>query len=141
MPILRRREEKETEIPTASMGDIAFLLIIFFMVSTILTRTKGIKFRLPEKLTKEVKVKQEKLIRISINDKNEIYINDELTPLPKVREKVDNLLSKNPKLIIILKTHEDAKYERMVQVLDELRQLKTVPPDSLRLTLGVIRAE
>ena len=42
------RKKEETEIPTASMADIAFLLIIFFMVTTVFSATKGLDFKLPK---------------------------------------------------------------------------------------------
>ena len=46
--IFRRRPQPEAEIPTASMADIAFLLIVFFMVSTTLLEEKGLPLVLPE---------------------------------------------------------------------------------------------
>ena len=42
------REKEETVIPTASMADIAFLLIVFFMVTTVFSATKGLDFKLPK---------------------------------------------------------------------------------------------
>lgn len=57
MPILSKRKvPQEAEIPTASMADIAFLLIIFFMTSTVFMREKGLKIALPEKTDQVVKI-------------------------------------------------------------------------------------
>ena len=42
------KERPEAEIPTASMADIAFLLIIFFMVTAVFSATKGLDFALPK---------------------------------------------------------------------------------------------
>lgn len=42
-----RRKPTEPEIPTASFGDIAFLLIIFFLLATTLVQTRGITARMP----------------------------------------------------------------------------------------------
>ena len=39
---------QEAEIPTSSMADIAFLLIIFFMVTAVFSATKGLTFALPK---------------------------------------------------------------------------------------------
>ena len=43
-----RREKVPPEIPTSSMADIAFLLIIFFMVTAVFAATKGLEFKLPK---------------------------------------------------------------------------------------------
>ena len=42
-----KRKEAPAEIPTSSMADIAFLLIIFFMVTAVFSATKGLEFKLP----------------------------------------------------------------------------------------------
>ena len=43
-----RKTPEEPEIPTASMADIAFLLIIFFMLTTVFSVTKGLDFSMPK---------------------------------------------------------------------------------------------
>ncbi len=44
---LNRREKSNPEIPTSSMADIAFLLIVFFLVTTTMNQDKGIGMQLP----------------------------------------------------------------------------------------------
>ncbi|MGB9590400.1 MAG: ExbD/TolR family protein, partial [Candidatus Hydrothermia bacterium] len=61
----KREREEEAEIPTASMADIAFLLIIFFMVTTVFAREKGLKLLLPERQAQTVKLSGEKMLVIS----------------------------------------------------------------------------
>ena len=68
---MQLREKKKTRyaIPTASMGDVAFLILIFFLTSTVFTKDKGLKMLLPEKTEQEeiVKVKPENIVMILIN--------------------------------------------------------------------------
>jgi len=64
---LRERVTKTAEIPTASMADIAFLLIIFFMVTTVFANEIGLQIVLPEK-GQEVKVKSENIQRVYVED-------------------------------------------------------------------------
>ena len=47
MPIVKRKETKELEIPTDSVSDIAFLLIIFFILTTTLSKLSGFTAELP----------------------------------------------------------------------------------------------
>ncbi|HKK28077.1 MAG TPA: biopolymer transporter ExbD, partial [Gemmatimonadota bacterium] len=48
MPLLNRRERVDDEIPTASLADIAFLLLIFFLTTTVFNEERGLPIVLPE---------------------------------------------------------------------------------------------
>ena len=48
MPILNRKQRVSDEIPTASMADIAFLLLVFFLTTTVFNEEKGLPIVLPE---------------------------------------------------------------------------------------------
>ena len=135
MPFLRRkRPQEEVEIPTASMADIAFLLIIFFMTTSIFARDKGLKLVLPEKGT-EVKVKTKHLLKISINDKGEIFVGDQPITLGELKPTITERLAQDTLLVIYIKTHADAPYGRMIEVFD---LVKTIP-GAKRVSLGVIK--
>ncbi len=121
----KRKPPEEAEIPTASMADIAFLLIIFFMVTTVFARDKGLKMLLPEKQSETVKIKSKKIIDISINDAGQIFFNDNPVQSPEeLRQKIQSEIEKDPKKIVLIKTNVEAPYERMIQVLDVVKQLK-----------------
>ena len=47
MPFVRRKEKRELEIPTDSVSDIAFLLIIFFILTTTMSKLTGFTAELP----------------------------------------------------------------------------------------------
>lgn len=135
MPFLRRKQpQEEAEIPTASMADIAFLLIIFFMTTSIFARDKGLKLVLPEKGT-EVKVKTTHLLKISINDKGEIFAGDQPTTLAQLKPTIQERLREDTLLIIYIKTHVDAPYGGMIQVFDLVKSI----PEAKRVSLGVIK--
>ncbi len=124
MPIIKKKIQYEPEIPTASMADIAFLLIIFFMVTTIFARDRGLKLILPEKSEEtKVKIKKENLLSIFINPEGKIFLKEELTetPFEKLRERVREELLANPeKLVIFIKTNISAPYNKMIDVFDEV---------------------
>ncbi len=132
----KRRIKGEAEIPTASMSDIAFLLIVFFMTTTIFSRDKGLKLVLPEKGS-EKKVASANIIKVSINNLGEIFVGDEQVTLSQIQPKVRELLAENPKRTVILKTHADAPYERMIQVFDEVKGIE----EAKSVALGTIKPE
>ncbi len=117
-------------IPTASMGDIAFLIIIFFMTTSIFSREKGLKTLLPEK-GEEVKIKSENILTISVNPKGEVLISNQIISIPEVRGKVAEELEKNKELVVALKVSRTAPYKTMIDVYDELKLAKA---DKISLT-------
>jgi len=117
---LREKKTKGAEIPTASMADIAFLLLIFFMVTTVFANEVGLQILLPEK-GDEVKVKSENIQRIYVEEKGEIRINGEAVNQDQLVDEVKKILAENPKAIFSIKTHPDAQYQYTVNALDKLR--------------------
>jgi biopolymer transport protein ExbD len=118
---LKEKQNVRAQIPTASMADIAFLLIIFFMLTTAFAKEKGLKLMLPEK-EEEVKVKKENIMNVFINAKGQVKIGEEEVSLENIKEKVELLLLENDSLIFSLTIDEDCKYNNVIKVFDELRQ-------------------
>jgi biopolymer transport protein ExbD len=117
---LRERKTKTAEIPTASMADIAFLLIIFFMVTTVFASEVGLQIMLPEK-GQEVKIKSENIQRIYVEEKGEMRLNGEPVSQDQLVDQVKKILAANPDAIFSIKTHPLAQYQYMVNSLDKLR--------------------
>ncbi len=120
---LRQTEQKKTTIPTASMGDIAFLIIIFFMTTSIFSREKGLKIVLPEKGS-EVKIKSENILTIAVNPQGEVLIKDKIVTVPELKDIVKTELATNPDLVIALRVSRTAPYKTMIDVFDELKLAK-----------------
>jgi len=114
--MFKRKSEQKISIPTASTGDIAFLLIIFFMVTSIFSREKGLKIVLPPKGA-EVKVKK-------VNPYGEVMIGDQKVTIPEIKSIVQEALSKNPELVVALKVSRKAPYKIMIDAFDQLKLAK-----------------
>lgn len=112
-------------IPTASMADIAFLLICFFLVSTTLNQDKGLSLHLPAMGEgKKVQTKNICNVWISKDDRVAIYEPpDNLIPLPfqALRGEIQERLGANPNLIVSVKTERGATYRTFIDVLDVLK--------------------
>lgn len=124
MIIPRRKGRVSPEIPTASMADIAFLLIVFFLVTTSMNQDKGLSLQLPP-MGEGQEVRRQNILNVWIGENNKIafFENDELTevPFPELRSRVAARLAANEKLILSLKADRGATYQVFVDVLDELK--------------------
>ena len=122
--IRKRGNRVLPEIPTSSMADIAFLLIVFFLVSTTMNQDKGLSMHLPPVAeTKEVREKNICNVWINAQDQIAFFENEQLTvvPLTNLRADIEQRLAANDKLIISLKAERGATYRMFVDVLDELK--------------------
>ncbi len=146
--MMKEKQRRQANIPTASMGDIAFLIIIFFMVTTVFTRDKGLKMLLPEKAEKEdiVKVKPENIVMIAINPLGEIKIKSggediNLSPgvYDQIKEIVEGkLLERDTLLVVSIRTSKDASYKNMIAVLDQLKLARVSTADGRELRANKI---
>jgi biopolymer transport protein ExbD len=117
---LRKKTQVEATIPTASMADIAFLLIIFFMTTTIFATEAGLTIVLPEK-EGEVKVKSENILTILTNKDGVVRIGDEEVSIDRIQSVVEQKLAENDELVVSLKTARQCRYGRMIEVFDKVK--------------------
>lgn len=131
--MFKKRKRLEGEIPTASMADIAFLLLIFFLVTTTIDVDTGILMQLPPPLDEDQKpppIKERNMLAILVNARGDILVENELTRLPDVRREVIRHVTNNganpayaetpEKAIVSLKTDRQTSYESYIDVLDEV---------------------
>lgn len=77
------------EVNAGSMADIAFLLLIFFLVTTSIENDAGLnRLMPPENNEAKAEIKERNLFKISINDNDQIMADGEILELPRLREKV-----------------------------------------------------
>ena len=130
------------EVNAGSMADIAFLLLIFFLVTTTIEKDSGINRKLPpiEELEEDVVIKQKNIFTVLLNGKDQLLVEDELMELKDLRsaavEFLDNngdktcnyckgikdpASSDNPdKAIISLKNERETSYAAYISVQNEL---------------------
>ena len=119
----RRKSEVRQAIPTSSMADIAFLLLIFFMVSTVFVRYRGLPLRLPHaKATEEIKTRRN-ITSIWVAHDGKIAIDDVIVDLVSVGPIIHRKLVDNPRIIVSLRCDAKTPYGRVSQVTEELRKI------------------
>lgn len=121
MRSLRRRED--ASIPTSSMADIAFLLIIFFMVTTVFSATKGIELKFPD--TEEPDPEPESAVFIEVRPE-EVLVDCRPTPVAEILAYLEPKLARNPNKPVILYTVPEAEYQDMITVYDLLAEHRLV---------------
>ena len=119
--LVEKRKTKPSEIPTSSLADIAFLLLIFFLVTTTIDVDKGIGLSLPAKgETKEVHKKN--IANLLINAQGEVLLDDNPIEINLIKNVIKSKLAENPLLTISVKTDQDTDYWVYIKVLDQLKQ-------------------
>jgi len=120
-----KRDKISEEIPTSSMADIAFLLIIYFMVTTTFAATRGLDFSLPkDDQDTPPMVDKEESVLIEIQPGGVLMVDGKPMPLDAVLDYLKPKLERNPRKPVIIRPNPDAEYGYMVDVFDELRQAK-----------------
>ena len=117
----KKRRFKGGEIPTSSMADIAFLLLIFFLVTTTISLDKGISLILPAE-GNELEVNRKNITSILINDKGKVLMDDEPTKIDKIKSVAQKKISSNSKIIFSVLTNKNTQYSDYILVLDQLKQ-------------------
>ncbi len=120
-----RNQSVESSVPTASMADIAFLLLIFFMTTTIFKMEDGLPVTLPRAETAQ-KQKREKIMHIWIDAAGDISINDKLVRIPQIQDILVAALSERPDLIVAFNADDRAPYGIVSDVMDQLKEANAI---------------
>jgi len=97
--LVEKKKKREAEVPMASLADIAFLLLIFFLVTTTIDVDRGIGLTLPAK-GEETEVRSKNIANLLINAQGEVFIDDEVIGVHEIARVVREKLIQNPQLII-----------------------------------------
>ena len=117
---LRRKAGSGARIPTSSMADIAFLLIVFFMVTTIFKLEQGLAITLPRSEAGE-KIPREKIAHIWIDRRGTISIDDLVVGVDNIEPLIVAKMRENPALIISFNTDDQTPYEVVNESMDQLK--------------------
>lgn len=129
--MIKKRKIAQAEIPTSSMADIAFLLLLFFLVATVIDVDTGIGLTLPEYIPpeeiEEIIVDKDRMASILINENGDVLVDGTPTSVfqiknnlkPRIISKIE--LPSNKKLIVSVKTDRETDYNPYIQALDQIK--------------------
>jgi biopolymer transport protein ExbD len=117
-----RKTQLDTEIPTASMPDIIFMLLIFFMVTTVLREYSGLPIELPKAKRIEKLKSKRHTSHIWVSKDGLISIEDKLYDVASVRHVMYEKRVADPQLTVSLKADESAKMKLISGLHVELRK-------------------
>ena len=120
--IKRARPETE-EINSSSMADIAFLLLVFFLVTTTISMDKGLSLVLPP-VGEELEVNRKNITNILINESGKLLFDEKPAKIRELNRLVTEKLRQNDKMIFSVQTHSRTKYSDYIAVLDQLKIAK-----------------
>lgn len=135
MAKIKRPGAPPPEISQASLADIAFLLLLFFLATTTFENELGIPVMLPGMGGKAVKVKRENVVTIRAAADGSVYFEDVPVAMREVRARVKSELEANDQLIVTIETDGQSAYQHMVDVLDEVKAAGA-PRFSIRKRVG-----
>jgi len=128
----RRQDREDAEVPTAGLADIAFLLLIFFLVTTTINVDTGIGMTLPPMLEDQEPppVKDRNLFKVLVDSQGNLLVEEEEARIGQLRERVKRHVTNygdNPdlavspsKAVISIKTDAKTPYDTYIEVLDEV---------------------
>lgn len=126
--------KSEPTVSTGSMADIAFLLLIFFLVATTLQRDRGLMLQLPPDVPPtEALVNARNLFKIRINSANQFLVEEEVVQdLSGISEEIqrfvlnpnnDSRYAESPqKAIVSIKAQRGTKYSAFIETLDHVKE-------------------
>lgn len=117
-----RKTKLSSDIPTASMPDIIFMLLIFFMVTTVLREFSGLPIELPKAKRIEKLKSKRHTAHIWVSKDGMISIEDKLFAVKDIKHIMYERRSKDPQVTISLKADENARMEIVSGIHNELRE-------------------
>ena len=119
---INRKVKISSDIPTASMPDIIFMLLIFFMVTTVLREYSGLDVELPKaKRIQKLKSKRH-TAHIWVSKQGQISIEDKLVRSNNVRHIMYTKRAADPQLMVSIKADKAARMGLISDIHTELRK-------------------
>jgi biopolymer transport protein ExbD len=96
-------------VPTASMGDIAFLLIIFFVLTTNFAREKHVQLKDPS--SRDIQTIKEPLVFVSVDKDGRVFLQGRQCSAENLEDNVKSLVARTANKTVKLRVDRDVRQE------------------------------
>ncbi|MCK4530530.1 MAG: biopolymer transporter ExbD [Candidatus Marinimicrobia bacterium] len=118
--MLGKKKRPPAEIPSSSMSDIAFLLLVFFLLVSNVDTDKGLGVVLPPPGDSEIKLNPKNITMVLINATGDVLFNDEVIPVEQITARARQLEASNRNMVFSVQTDRKTKYQDYIDVVDQL---------------------
>jgi len=122
--MLGKKKRPPAEIPSSSMSDIAFLLLVFFLLVSNVDTDKGIGVVLPPPGDSEIKLNPKNITMVLVNANGEVLFNEDVIPVDQIMARARQLEASNPNMVFSVQTDRKTKYQDYIDVVDQLTAAK-----------------
>jgi len=118
-----RKSSASDKIPDSSLADIAFLLLIFFMVTTVFRTDKEQDIIWPQaEATEKIDEKRDDILNIWLTQGGEVFINDQPLTMQQVRPLVAPLYAASDRrLVVSIRSDRDVPYRLIDEMQEQLK--------------------
>jgi len=117
----KKKAKADPEIPQASLPDIIFMLLIFFMVCTVFKEFRGIPIVTPAARTTEKIETKRNVAYVWADKNNRIAIDDQIIQVKNVSSIIGEKFAANRRLIVSLKIDKETKMGLVTDIQEQLR--------------------
>lgn len=121
MKIKIKRKKRFDVSDSGALSDLAFLLIIFFIVIAVFNINRGFILGLPKKNSSKL-VNTEEIIKVTLTSTNEILYQDNPVEMAQLEEIIDERLRIKPNMTILFKVSPEARYQDVVYIVEAVRK-------------------
>ena len=114
------RNKRDTQFSMASMSDLVFLLLIFFMLTSTLVAPNAIKLLLPSSKSKTMSTQT---VTVYINKERNIYVDDNKVDPAKLENVIFSKISNEQEASVVLRSDKTAPVQDIVVVIDAVNEI------------------
>jgi biopolymer transport protein ExbD len=115
-----REPEEEAAIDMTPMLDIVFIMLIFFIVTTVFVKEAGIEVNKPE--AGYVELHKNANIFIAVTEDGDVWLDKRQVALDSVRANIERLLTEQPTDYVIIQADIKAKHGVIVEIMDQVKE-------------------
>lgn len=120
---IKSKKKKAIDIAdSGALSDLAFLLIVFFIVIAVFNINKGFILGLPQKNSTKI-LNTKDIISVNLTKDNTLFFNNRVYEPEELEEHVAEMLNERPNLTFMLKISGEAEYQNVVNIVDMIEKI------------------